>query len=104
MFFFVVISIFFCADIYRIYNFDAYYRCNCIGGYQGKYCQEDINECLSDFCMYFYVCYNNLDYYVCVCFEDNFYCEILSWMIFIILIIIIILVVVGLRRYKKMVR
>lgn len=99
-------SIFPCKDTHRTHNFDAYYRCNCTGGYQGKYCEEDINECLSDPCMHPYVCYNNLDHYVCACPEDNPHCEILPWMISIILIIvivIIILVVVGLRRHKTMI-
>nr|XP_022341776.1 uncharacterized protein LOC111135745 [Crassostrea virginica] len=98
-------SIFPCEDTHRTHSFDDYYQCNCTGGYQGKYCESDINECLSDPCMHPYFCYNKLDHYVCACPEDNPNCEILPWMITIILVIIIIiviLVVIGLRRHKKM--
>lgn len=101
---FIVIGIYFCEDIYWIYSFDVYYRCVCRGGYQGKYCIEDVNECLSDFCVFLFVCYNDLDSYCCVCFLDNFYCELVLWMgVVIVFIVVIILVfgVIGFYRYRK---
>lgn len=93
-----------CEDTHRTHSFDAYYRCVCRGGYQGKYCTEDVNECLSDPCVPPFVCYNDLDSYRCACPSDNPHCELVLWMgvvIALIVIIILVLGAIGLYRYRK---
>lgn len=93
-----------CEDTHRTHSFDAYYRCVCRGGYQGKYCTEDVNECLSDPCVPPFVCYNDLDSYRCACPSDNPHCELVLWMgvvIALIVVIILVLGAIGLYRYRK---
>eukprot|EP00105_Crassostrea_gigas_P044580 XP_019928728.1 PREDICTED: uncharacterized protein LOC109620535 [Crassostrea gigas] len=92
-----------CEDTHRTHSFNAYYRCVCRGGYQGKYCTEDVNECLSDPCVPPFVCYNDLDSYRCVCPSDNPNCEFEVWMIFVIVlmvIIILVLIIIAIYRYR----
>ena len=93
-----------CEDTHRTHSFDAYYHCVCRGGYQGKYCTEDVNECLSDPCVPPFVCYNDLDSYRCACPSDNPNCELVLWMMVVIgLILIVILSLIGVAcyRYRK---
>ncbi|XP_062589554.1 uncharacterized protein LOC134251189, partial [Saccostrea cucullata] len=90
-----------CKDTHRTHSFDAYYRCQCTGGYQGTYCTEDINECLSDPCEPPFVCYNNQNSYHCACPSDNPNCEIVTWMIVVsVFIVIFILVLIGVAVYR----
>ncbi|XP_062613272.1 uncharacterized protein LOC134275049, partial [Saccostrea cucullata] len=94
-------GIFPCNDTHRTHSFDAYYRCQCSGGYQGRYCREDINECLSDPCEPPFVCYNNQNSYHCACPPENPNCEIVTWMIVVsVFIVIFILVLIGVAVYR----
>ncbi|KAK7883326.1 hypothetical protein WMY93_029500 [Mugilogobius chulae] len=54
------------------------YRCLCIPGYHGLYCEEEYNECLSAPCQNYATCRDLINAYECVCtsqFEGR-HCEI----------------------------
>ncbi|XP_062588222.1 uncharacterized protein LOC134249878 [Saccostrea cucullata] len=90
-----------CNDTHRTHSFEAYYRCQCTGGYQSRYCTEDINECLSDPCEPPFVCYNNQNSYHCACPPENPNCEIVIWMVVVsVFIVVIILVLIGIAVYR----
>ncbi|XP_062596534.1 uncharacterized protein LOC134257978, partial [Saccostrea cucullata] len=97
-----------CNDTHRTQSFDAYYRCECLGGYQGKYCTEDINECLSDPCVAPLICYNEINHYRCACPQDQPNCELLPWMIALIVILVVaalaVIIGLGIFRYKAIKR
>ncbi|XP_062568249.1 uncharacterized protein LOC134230436 isoform X2 [Saccostrea cucullata] len=86
-------GIYSCEDTHRSHSFDAYYSCVCAGGWQGKYCAEDINECLSNPCISPYVCFNNENYYECACPLDNPHCEFELWVIAIIVLAVVLLII-----------
>uniref|UniRef100_A0A8C6U5U7 Delta/notch-like EGF repeat containing n=1 Tax=Neogobius melanostomus TaxID=47308 RepID=A0A8C6U5U7_9GOBI len=55
------------------------YRCLCIPGYHGLYCEEEYNECLSAPCQNYATCRDLINAYECVCtsqFEGKQHCEI----------------------------
>eukprot|EP00064_Thunnus_orientalis_P014488 superscaffoldBa00002520_g14534 len=54
------------------------YRCLCVPGYHGLYCEEEYNECLSAPCQNYATCRDLINAYECVCtpqFEGR-HCEI----------------------------
>ncbi|KAA8593946.1 hypothetical protein FQN60_004780, partial [Etheostoma spectabile] len=54
------------------------YRCMCVPGYHGLYCEEEYNECLSAPCQNYATCRDLINAYECVCtpqFEGR-HCEI----------------------------
>uniref|UniRef100_A0A3Q3IKF7 EGF-like domain-containing protein n=1 Tax=Monopterus albus TaxID=43700 RepID=A0A3Q3IKF7_MONAL len=54
------------------------YRCLCVPGYHGLYCEEEYNECLSAPCQNYATCRDLINAYECVCtpqFEGK-HCEI----------------------------
>ena len=46
------------------------YTCECPSGYQGRYCETDINECDSSPCPANYTCINGDGHYECECHTD----------------------------------
>lgn len=93
-----------CYDTHRTHSFDAYYACQCKGGYQGKHCTEEINECLSDPCVAPLVCYNEVNHYRCACPVDQPNCELLPWMVALIAVAVVVavvaIIVFAVVRYK----
>uniref|UniRef100_A0AAQ4QB90 Delta/notch-like EGF repeat containing n=1 Tax=Gasterosteus aculeatus aculeatus TaxID=481459 RepID=A0AAQ4QB90_GASAC len=54
------------------------YRCLCVPGYHGLYCEEEYNECLSAPCQNYATCRDLINAYECVCTSqfDGRHCEI----------------------------
>jgi len=45
------------------------FECVCVNGYEGPYCESEINECLSDPCQNGGTCIDLFDAYLCECTE-----------------------------------
>ena len=44
-----------------------FFKCNCADGFQGKYCQKDVDECQSSPCKNDGICHNHVGYFTCEC-------------------------------------
>ena len=53
-----------CDDISRATSFDSY-KCHCNPGYDGDWCENDINECLQQPCNILFNCYDKVNRYDC---------------------------------------
>lgn len=54
-----------CEDVSRAASFDSY-KCDCYPGYDGEWCEREINECLQQPCEIFYNCVDKTNSYECV--------------------------------------
>ena len=50
-----------CVDV------DNQHMCECATGYDGSYCEQNVNECASSPCKNGATCQDRLGYYHCVC-------------------------------------
>lgn len=100
-----------CNNMNRALSFDYFYYCTCASGYEGTYCEVDIDECETTPCVWPYVCVDGPNSYTCTCPDSNPDCDgIEGWMIglFVVLglvalaLILILWYLFALRRGRLM--
>ncbi|KAK3704203.1 hypothetical protein RRG08_066834 [Elysia crispata] len=71
-----------CNNMNRALSFDYFYYCTCASGYEGTYCETDIDECAATPCVWPYECVDGANSYTCKCPDSNPDCDgIEGWMI-----------------------
>lgn len=53
-------------------NTDGSFTCNCVRGYAGPRCEQDINECASNPCENDGTCLDRIGEYTCICMPGKF--------------------------------
>lgn len=48
-------------------NTDGSFTCNCVRGYAGPRCEQDVNECASNPCHNDGTCLDRIGDYTCIC-------------------------------------
>ncbi|XP_076085497.1 uncharacterized protein LOC143056293 [Mytilus galloprovincialis] len=93
-----------CQDVQRATNFTQYYYCLCEPGWEGEFCEINIDECATNPCDSPYVCTDGINSYTCACHVSDPDCDALPPWVFALIAIgalILILIILGLLyRWK----
>lgn len=93
-----------CQDVQRATNFTQYYYCKCEPGWEGEFCEINIDECATNPCDSPYVCTDGINSYTCACHVSDPDCDALPPWVFALIAIgalILILIILGLLyRWK----
>ncbi|CAH1794764.1 unnamed protein product [Owenia fusiformis] len=96
-----------CKSIVRSNGFQGY-KCTCLQGYNGDYCENEINECLSSPCRPGYTCIDNVGSFICYC-DPKSSCSDYPWWVWLIVAISVLLAFIAIpivlclvkKRIKK---
>lgn len=53
-------------------NTEGSFTCNCVKGYAGPRCEQDVNECASNPCQNDGTCLDRIGDYTCICMPGKF--------------------------------
>ncbi|XP_070563372.1 uncharacterized protein [Ptychodera flava] len=82
-----------CTSERRSNGFDGY-GCVCQHGFEGLYCELEVNECESNPCPSNYTCFNQADGYLCQCENQDWPCGFIEeipshgWVIILLLVLV----------------
>ena len=75
-----------CDDISRATSFDSY-KCHCNPGYDGDWCENDINECLQQPCNILFNCYDKVNSYDCKMKPEALACLVIAGLLGLLVIL-----------------